>query len=60
MRLPFPWDPGEIQDDIDSLGGLLGSYSVKGVDRSKFYRGYVKVDALGVTLLFTRSKSDKN
>ena len=33
---------------------------VKGVVRSKVSRGYVQVDGLGETLLFTRSKSNKN
>ena len=32
----------------------------KGVVRSKISRGYVEIDGLGGTLLFTRTKSDKN
>ena len=32
----------------------------KGVVRSKISRGYVKVDGLGETLLFSRTKSDKS
>ena len=31
----------------------------KGVVRLKISRGYIEVDTLGETLLFTRTKSDK-
>ena len=39
---------------------LLVHFAVKGIVQSKISRGYVKVDGLGETLLFTQTKSDKN
>ena len=37
---------------------FLLSYDVKGVVLPKTFRGYVEVDSLGETLLFTRTKTE--
>ena len=43
-----------------SVNTYLFNHTFKGIVRSKISRRYVKVDSLGETLFFTRTKSDKN
>ena len=50
---------------IKSMDEIKSSFTekllhFKGVVRSKIFRGFVKLDGLGETLLFTQTELDKN